>query len=122
MSRAKDTCLQCGQTREEVKREGTFCATITGYEVIETKDEWERHHWRDWSDAELKAQGIHPSLWDANRRADIYDLEWDARASLCMERGHRYFHWHPPMHLDRLSLHPPNVCTVCYETRTEAAS
>lgn len=121
MSESKDTCLQCGRTREEVRWESTSCGVTSDYDVFDLLDEWDRHHWRDWSDAELAAQGIHPSLWDANRRTGIYDLEWPALASMCIENGHRYPNpWHPPMHLDALKMFPPDDCLVCYETRTEA--
>ena len=88
MSQPVDNCLQCGQTRAEVKANDTFCATVTGYEVIETNDEWERHHWRDWSDAELRRHGIEPSLWNAHRRTDIYGLEFPFRESICIREGH----------------------------------
>lgn len=118
MSRPEDVCLQCGQSRVEVKVNGTFCATVTGYEVIETLDDWDRHHWRDWSDAELRRHGIDPSLWEQHRRTDIYDLEWPERKSHCMKNGHTYPRlWHPPMHKWLMDAHPPNRCVICYETK-----
>ena len=114
----RNRCLQCGQTREQVKRNDTICATVTGYEVIETLDEWDRHHWRDWSNAEFRRMGIHPSLWEENRRTGIYDLEWAGRTSYCMEHGHSYPRpWHPPLSKWVLDMHPPNLCTTCYEER-----
>lgn len=120
MSVPKDTCLQCGQTRAQVRQEGTSCGTTEGYEVVEMLDEWARHHWRDWSDAELKAQGIHPSLWEENRRTDFYDLWLPHRRSHCMQNGHKYPRpWHPPMHRDRLDMFPPDTCLTCYEKRGE---
>lgn len=121
MSVPKDTCLQCGKTREEAKDYWNQpCATATGYEVIEGLDEWDRHHWRDWSDTELKRHGLHPSLWDANRRTDIYNLEFPARESHCIDHGHTYPKpWHPPMHKWLLDALPPDICTVCYETKED---
>ena len=120
MSEPKDTCLQCGQSREEVKRNDTYCATVTGYEVVEGLDEWDRHHWRDWSDADLKRHGIHPSLWAEHRRTGIYDLEFPARESHCMANGHTYPRpWHPPMHRDLLDMYPADLCLVCYTTKAE---
>lgn len=108
-------CLQCGQTREEVKKYGTFCATLSGYEAVEGQDEWDRHHWRDWSNAELKRFGIHPSLWEANRRTGIYSLEGPIRTSSCMKNGHTYPKpWHPPMPGWLLDALPKDVCTTCY--------
>lgn len=108
-------CLQCGQTKYQVKRERTFCATVTGHEVVETQDEWSRHHWRDWSDAELTKHGIHPSLWDENRRTNVYDLEFPARVSHCMENGHTHPKpWRPPMAAWKLDAFPADLCLVCY--------
>lgn len=109
-------CLQCGQTKALVKREGTYCATVEGYEYVETRDEWERHHWRDWSNTELERHGLHPSLWDENRRTNVYDLEFPARASHCMENGHTYPKpWHPPMAKWKLDAFPADLCMCCYE-------
>lgn len=89
MSVAIDACLQCGESRESVKRNKYFCATLTGYETVEVQDEWERHHWRDWSDAELRGMGIEPHLWNANRRTHIYNLEFVIAESHCYREGHR---------------------------------
>lgn len=105
MSEAIDTCLQCGQSRAEVKANDTYCATVTGYETIETLDEWDRHHWRDWSDAELKRHGLDPSKWNAHRRTGIYDLEWPARESHCLRVGHT------EPDADWAGV---DVCPVCY--------
>lgn len=88
MSESKDTCLQCGQTRAQAKSEGLYCVTISGYEVVEAEDEWDRHHWRDWSDTELRRMGVKPRLWDKNRRTNIYDLEGAMRESYCDDHGH----------------------------------
>lgn len=105
MSLSLDTCLQCGQTRAEVKANNTYCATVTGYEVVETLDEWDRHHWRDWSDKELERHGLDPSMWDANRRTGIYDLEWPARESHCLLNGHRE---------PNPEWFGADICPVCY--------
>lgn len=116
----RDECLQCGQSRAQVKANGPYCATVTGYEYVETLDEWDRHHWRDWSDAELKRHGLLPEQYDEHRRTNIYDLEFPARAAHCKEHGHSYPKaWHPPMHRDLLSMYSgmEHVCMCCYETR-----
>lgn len=84
----EDTCLQCHQTRYEVRTNNTYCSTVSGYEYVEVDDEWERHHWRDWSDAELRNMDIHPNFWDRNRRTPIQDLEYVWMESKCFEEGH----------------------------------
>lgn len=72
-----DTCLQCGKTRAEVRDPYDWpCATATGYEVVETLDEWDRHHWRDWSDKELENAGILPEFFDEHRRDNVYELPY----------------------------------------------
>lgn len=77
MTEPKDVCLQCGKSREEVKKPFNWpCATESGYEVIETLDEWDRHHWRDWSDNDLGAAGILPEFYDEHRRDNIYTLPY----------------------------------------------
>ena len=111
-------CLQCGQTREEVRRNQTYCATTTGYEVVETLDEWDRHHWRDWSDMELERAGLLPGQYEAHRRTNVYDLEWPAREAACERRGHHNYPpaWHAPMHRDLLEMYRgmEHVCMTCY--------
>lgn len=71
----KDTCLQCEQTREEVKRNDTICGIEGGYECIELIAEWDRHHWRDWSDTELLSFGILPKFFDQHRRDSASSME-----------------------------------------------
>lgn len=83
MSMPKDTCLQCGQTRAQAKIEGPYCVASSGHEAVETEDEWDRHHWRDWSDAEFRHMGINPHLWDEHRRTNIYDLDNVIGESYC---------------------------------------
>lgn len=74
---ANDRCLQCGKSRTEVKdRYNSPCATATYGETIEGLDDWERHHWRDWSDTELAGNGILPDFFDQHRRDDIYALPY----------------------------------------------
>ena len=110
-----NVCLQCGQSRVEVRTEKTFCATVTGYEYVETRDEWSRHHWRDWFDKELDSFGLHPSLWDTNRRTDFYDLEWPARDAHCMTKGHIY----SELTDDNIEVlqGTENICMCCYESK-----
>jgi hypothetical protein len=68
----RDTCLQCEQTRAEVKANETICGIEGGYEYRELEAEWPRHHWRDWSDVELSL--INPEYRDLYRRATISTL------------------------------------------------
>ena len=49
-----DICLHCGQQREAIKRNKTFCATVT-YEG-ETDMEWSRHRFKPFSHKELEAR------------------------------------------------------------------
>lgn len=106
---AADVCLQCGKSRTAVKdRYNSPCATATGYEVVETQDDWDRHHWRDWSDAELRAQGVHESLWASNRRTDFYSFEYVWRESECIRKGHVVL----PYDAD---FSVPGRCDRCYE-------
>lgn len=76
MSAAVDVCLHCGQSREEVKRNQTYCATLTSGEYIEVDAEWERHRWADWSDADLRRSGIREEAFEKHRRSSVFDLQW----------------------------------------------
>jgi hypothetical protein len=49
-----DVCLHCGQHKESIKRNKTFCATVT-YEG-ETDMEWSRHRFKPYSPKEIAAQ------------------------------------------------------------------
>jgi hypothetical protein len=69
-----DTCLQCEQSRAEVKANETICGIEGGYEYVELVAEWPRHHWRDWSGKELPC--IKPDLRDQYRRARLVDIEY----------------------------------------------
>lgn len=71
-----DVCLQCGQTRAQVRADDAPCATEEGYEYREVRDEWPQHHWRDWSDKMLAAHRIKPGFFDVHRRDDIYALPY----------------------------------------------
>lgn len=126
VARPRDVCLQCGKTRTEVKDRYNFpCATATYGEYVEGLDDWPRHHWRDWSDAELKRHGLTESRFEDNRRTDIYDLEFPARSSHCERKGeHTYPRpWHPPMHRDFLEMYwgVEDMCLICYETKEKEA-
>lgn len=108
-----ETCLQCGESREAVKAERLYCATLTGYETPEVDEEWERHHWRDWSDAELERMGIHPTLREANRRTLAQDLQFVRGQSVCLTREQHV--------IDTTDMGPPDyVCVVCWGTITPA--
>lgn len=73
----RDRCLQCGKSRRQARDPyDRICATATGYEVVEMLDEWDRHHWRDWSDTELAQVGILPEFYDEHRRDSWYDLPY----------------------------------------------
>lgn len=73
-----DTCLQCEQSRAEVKANDTICGIEGGYEYVELVAEWDAHHWRDWSDKEMASSGVRPEFYDAYRRAPISYFEWIA--------------------------------------------
>lgn len=86
---AIDVCLQCGKCREQVRDYfDSPCATATYGEYVEGLDDWLRHHWRDWSDADLAKYGLPESWWNTNRRTDYYDLEFAWREATCQEQGH----------------------------------
>lgn len=88
MPKPIDTCLQCGETRATVAAEELSCGIMDGYEQPELMAEWPRHHWRDWSDAELRGMGIEPEFWDEHRRTSIHALESPIRRSICSREGH----------------------------------
>ena len=72
----KNTCLQCEQTRAEVKLDQTICGIVGGYEYKELEAEWPRHHWRDWSNAELTTFGILAGHFNEYRRARLVDVQY----------------------------------------------
>jgi len=73
-----DTCLQCEQTRVEVKGNDTICGIAGGYEYVELVAEWDAHHWRDWSDKELASTAIRPEFYEVYRRVSASYFEWVA--------------------------------------------
>lgn len=70
------TCLQCGEPKARVQAESLFCCTVSGYEVVEVDQEWERHRWADWTDRELDRAGIQPDAYEKHRRTDAGVLLW----------------------------------------------
>lgn len=107
MSVKEGSCLQCHESKEAVKANKYFCATMSGYEYREVDQEWEKHHWRDWSDSELKEFGIHPDLWNANRRTDYDSLQYVWMESQCLRKGH--------VELDPDDdFYTPNRCERCF--------
>lgn len=114
----RSVCLQCGETREAVKANGYTCATLSGYETVEVDEEWDRHHWRDWSDSELDRIGVSPHRRDENRRTVWRDMEFVVLQSICDQQGHVYESTDDPD-----SYHfgvPKDLCIRCY-TRTGEA-
>ncbi len=69
-----DTCLQCEQSRAEVKAKDTICGIVSGYEYVELDHEWPRHHWRGWADSELST--IKPEVRGDYRRARLVDIQY----------------------------------------------
>lgn len=80
-------CLQCEQTPAQVRENQTICGIEGGYEYIELEAEWPRHHWRDWSDVELRKSGIKPDAYESHRRTAATSLQY----APCDEQinGHR---------------------------------
>lgn len=70
----RDTCLQCEQTKAQVRANETICGIEGGYEYRELEAEWPKHHWRDWTDAELSL--IKPEYRDLYRRASIPGIQY----------------------------------------------
>jgi hypothetical protein len=71
----KDTCLQCGKTRSEVREAGTgYCFLESGFEG----DEWDKHRWQDWPEKVIEANGVLPEYWPLYRRVSVYDFEYIA--------------------------------------------
>lgn len=74
----KDVCLQCEQSRAEVKAKNTICGIEEGYEYRELVAEWPRHHWRDWPDKALAGAGIIPERYEDYRRSPGMTLQYAA--------------------------------------------
>ena len=115
MSVPMGSCLQCGQSREEVRINQTICGIEEGYEYRELIAEWPRHHWRDWSDAELRRSGIKPEFFSEYRRWSISSLPYAACDHT--ERGHMF----PTedVYFGEYLLDPKGVCYMC-GAKTEA--
>ncbi|MGN6589485.1 MAG: hypothetical protein ACTHKE_04260 [Sphingomicrobium sp.] len=71
-----ERCLNCDQTRAQIKSRNSFCATVSGFEYPEIDAEWSRHRWADWNDAELKRFGIKPEAYDKHRRTQGDKFQW----------------------------------------------
>ena len=53
-ARAADKCLQCDETRGAIRNEQLICGTVDYYG--ELGDEWPRHRFKPWTEAELAEQ------------------------------------------------------------------
>ena len=102
-------CLQCEQSREEVRIHQTICGIEEGYEYRELVAEWPRHHWRDWSDAELKQAGIRPEFFNEYRRCSALILPYAACDHL--ERGHHFST--KDIYFGDCIMYPKDVCRDC---------
>ena len=70
-------CLNCGVTKAAIKAEGIVaCCIVGGYEYREVEEEFPNHRWRDWTDADLAANGIRPEAFDKYRRTPVTHLQW----------------------------------------------
>lgn len=111
-----NTCLQCEQSREEVRRDKTICGIEDGYEYRELVAEWPRHHWRDWSDAELTQAGIKPEFFELYRRWSISAIGYADCDHI--QRGHTYPE--KDVYYDEHLMHPKNMCMTCGERKDAA--
>lgn len=115
-------CLQCCEARQAVRAQGLHCALMSGGEQPEVGDEWERHRWRSWTDAEMESLGIHPDLFETNRRTQVHELVWAVVESQCLREGHEMPTPEETAGPDAVSL--PGRCTRCHapleEDPTEA--
>lgn len=76
---AERECLNCGETPSSIKREGiVLCGIVEGYYEPELTEEWPRHHWVDWRDAELARFGVKPEAYDRHRRTRTLNFQWIA--------------------------------------------
>ena len=54
MKKQKQICIQCGKTREEIKKGKLYCCTISSTEdSSEVDQEWLRHRFKPYSNKEL---------------------------------------------------------------------
>lgn len=82
------TCLHCGQSRAQIKRDQTICGIEEGYEYRELAYEWPSHRWADWDDQKLAQFGIRPEAFDKYRRVEVMSIEYIACDDLV--RGHNF--------------------------------
>lgn len=96
-------CLQCGESRAAVKKEGLYCAEVS-YEG-EATYEWDRHRWRYWTDKELADVGILPEHYDKYRDVQVGDFALID----CSDKGREHI---PLKEWTR-------VCQACWQEITE---
>lgn len=99
-----DKCLHCGQSKAEVKANNTYCAAVDHYG--ECQEEWDRHQWRDWSDAELRRLRILPEFMGLYRRTSIDNLQFVD----CTHMGRE----HTPWDGNPDDGPPPYICIGCW--------
>lgn len=73
---ANPECLHCGILRGDARRQRAACEIWGGYEYVELEEEWPRHRWRDWTDADLAASDIRPDAYERHRRDPVRALSW----------------------------------------------
>lgn len=100
-----DTCLHCGQHRDsrEVRNGETYCATVDYFGEVDA--EWDKHHWADWSDAELARMGLSEGSFDEHRRTSIFGLDQPAREATCEREGH----------LPEVAPEMAGICSRCFK-------
>lgn len=107
-----ERCLHCDQTREQIKRNDTICATESGYEYVEMDEEWPRHRWTNWTDKSLASFGIIPEAFDRYRRLQVTQMQWVGCADTV--RGHVYPTEPDPEWGDRI-----DQCMACGHIKEE---
>lgn len=81
-------CLNCGETKASIKRQGiTLCGIEGGYEYRELEHEFPNHRWADWRDDELARMGVKPEAFGRHRRTNALTFQWIACEDTV--RGHR---------------------------------
>jgi hypothetical protein len=76
---AERACLNCGETPTSIKRQRiVLCGSVEGYETPELTEEWPRHRWADWRDADLAGFGVKPEAYDRHRRTRTMTFQWIA--------------------------------------------
>lgn len=85
---AERECLNCGETKSSIKRQGiVLCGIMGGYECPELEYEFPHHQWADWSDAFLTRMGVKPEAFDRHRRTRAMSFEYIPCEELV--QGHR---------------------------------